>query len=132
MQIVKRSGEVVDFDADKIRNVLLKAFKANNQELPEATLNEIVYSVVQEVRDRFQAFVPNVENVQDIVEKKLMEHGYYEIAKSYILYRKERAEAREQKKLEDLKKLAQRKLMVIKSNGERESFNEAKIRRTLL
>ncbi|MDO8555978.1 MAG: ribonucleoside-diphosphate reductase subunit alpha, partial [Nanoarchaeota archaeon] len=132
MQIVKRSGEVVDFDADKIRNVLLKAFKANNQELSEETHNEIVYSVVQEVRERFQAFVPNVENVQDIVEKKLMEHGYYDIAKGYILYRKERAEAREQKKLEDLKKLAQKKLMVIKNNGERESFNEQKLRRTLL
>ncbi|MDO8628660.1 MAG: ribonucleotide reductase N-terminal alpha domain-containing protein, partial [Nanoarchaeota archaeon] len=83
-------------------------------------------------RQRFLTFLPHVVNVQDFVEKKLMEYQYFDIAKSYILYRSERAEIREQKKQEDLKKLEQRKLNVIKKNGEREAFDEKKLRRTLL
>ncbi|HLC55473.1 MAG TPA: ribonucleoside-diphosphate reductase subunit alpha [Candidatus Nanoarchaeia archaeon] len=132
MQIVKRTGEVVDFDADKIRNAIMKAFQGNNQEIRDDVLNEIVYGVVQEVRERFTSMMPNVENVQDIAEKRLMEAGFFDIAKAYIIYRKEHAELREQKKIEAQRKLEERKLIVIKASGEREPFDEKKLRRTLL
>src|SRR3989338_449014 len=132
LQIIKRNGDVVAFEAEKISTAILKAFAANNQHISDEVLNEIVYGVVSDVRYKFETFLPNVENIQDIVEKKLMEYHYFEIAKSYIIYRKERAEVREQKKQEDLKKLEQRKLNVIKKNGEREAFDEKKLRRTLL
>ena len=132
MQIVKRTGEVVDFDAEKIRNVLIKAFHGNNQEVHEDVLNELIYNIVQEVRERFTSMIPNVENVQDIVEKKLMEVGFFDIAKAYILYRKEHAELREQRKIEAQRKLEERKLVVVKANGGREPFDDKKLRKTLL
>ncbi|MDO8628744.1 MAG: ATP cone domain-containing protein, partial [Nanoarchaeota archaeon] len=58
LQIIKRNGDVVSFEAEKIRNVILKAFKANNQHISDEVLNEIVYGVVSEVRQRFLTFLP--------------------------------------------------------------------------
>jgi hypothetical protein len=88
-RVVKRNGEVVEFDEARIRNAVVKAVRATGKdpEVDEQRLDRLVDRVVEEIGGRFTEFYPNVENIQDIVEKHLVLDGMYEIAKAYILYR---------------------------------------------
>jgi len=93
-KIQKRDGRVVDFDGGKITAAITKAFDAAFQpdrQRDAALLAEEVTSIM-EVEG---LELPEVEHVQDLVERVLMEHGYSETAKAYILYRSERARARD-------------------------------------
>jgi len=96
LRVVKRTGEVVEFDPDRIQAAIAKAVGATKHDLGEAKGEKIVDDVTVEVRTRFVDFYPNVENIQDIVEKHLVTGGYYEVSKSFILYRAERQKAREE------------------------------------
>lgn len=91
MQIKKRDGQIVPFDASKITNAMRKAFEATNHPCDEQQLtnltNDICLQLVQEN-------VTTVEAVQDTVEAALMQAGFYDVAKAYILYRAERTKAR--------------------------------------
>ena len=128
LMVTKRNGEVVSFDPTKIKSAISKAVRAAGQSLEEQTLNKIVEDIVEEVQGRFVDFFPNVENVQDIVEKHLVKGGLYEIAKLYILYRDKRKEAREKEKKEVLEKVRLGKLRVKKSDGIFVLFDYNKIR----
>lgn len=94
LRVVKRTGEVVDFDPARIRGAIGKAVHAIGGQVPAKALDGLVDSITEEIRGRFLEFYPNVENVQDIVEKHLVRHQLYEIAKAYILYRADRQKAR--------------------------------------
>ena len=96
-KIRKRSGEIVDFDENKIRAAIEKALRATNKDAALAA--EITEKVAAEINKRFKDRIPGVEDVQDIVEAKLIESKLPETAKAYILYRKERERIRETKKL---------------------------------
>ena len=103
LMVVKRTGEVVDFDRERIRNAITKAIRASAQQtlwatLENGTLSTLVSDVVTEIDKRFVDLYPNVENIQDIVEKHLVKNGQYEIAKSYILYRAKHQKDREEHK----------------------------------
>ena len=103
VMVIKRTGEVVDFDRERIRVAISKAIRATAaadqwEVLENGTLGTVVAGVVAEIDARFVELLPNVENIQDIVEKHLVKNGLYEIAKAYILYRADRQQAREQKK----------------------------------
>ena len=67
----------------------------------------------------------------NFVEKELMQQGYYDIAKSYILYRYEHAKEREEKKRDILEKIERNDLSVTKRSGGRETFSIDKLRRAL-
>ncbi len=96
-KIVKRDGKVVDFNPQKITNAILKAMKAVGEEDTE-TAQKITEDVVKELENTTKPDeIPEVEQVQDIVEKKLIEHGKPKVAKAYILYRKKREEIRKEK-----------------------------------
>ena len=95
MFVTKRNGEVVDFNPEKIKIAIGKCIRAAKKEINQEGLNQIVDSIVEEIQTRFIDFYPNVENVQDIVEKHLIDNDLYEIAKGYILYRAKRREDRE-------------------------------------
>ncbi|MEN9626078.1 MAG: hypothetical protein RL557_406, partial [archaeon] len=95
MSIIKRNGEIVAFDTERIKAAIRKAVIATKSELSEDVLNKVVINIVEEIKNRFVDFYPNVENIQDIVEKHLILNGLYEIAKAYILYRDKRREERE-------------------------------------
>lgn len=91
--ITKRDGRTVYFDLNKIANAIEKAFRA--------TVGEKDYGVclnlAQEISRNFEAdniTSPTVEQIQDSVEKVLIEHGYMSTAKAYILYRAERTRVR--------------------------------------
>ncbi|MGN1359598.1 MAG: anaerobic ribonucleoside-triphosphate reductase [Kiritimatiellia bacterium] len=94
MSIIKRSGQEVPFDISKIANAIRKASQAVDYRnaLSEGRIRLIAEEVagVCEARDRAMT----VEEIQDVVENKIMEMGSPEIAKKYIVYRYQRALAR--------------------------------------
>ena len=92
--IVKRNGDVVPFDSNKIRNAILKAnVHISGEKISDAELDEITLLVVA-VHDQ-AGTTPTVEQVQDTVEEKLIEFDLPKTAKAYILYRAEHQKMRE-------------------------------------
>lgn len=96
-QIKKRDGSVVDFDKGKITNAIFKAARAAGGKDKETA--ERLASLVIEVLEKklSKGAVPAVEEVQDMVEKILIEEGHAKTAKGYILYRQQRALIRKEK-----------------------------------
>lgn len=100
--IRKRTGEVVPFDLEIIQNAILKAFEVTGEgkageanKVALSVFNTLVGLQSDLIRERKGAkFLPTVELVQDFVEKELMNNGYSETAKKYILYRNKRSELR--------------------------------------
>lgn len=96
--IKKRDGTLVPFDVAKIANAIFKAMTV----VGEGTLEEAelvatkVYAELVRIAKKFKDFIPDVEGVQDIVEKELILSEYVKSAKEYILYRQERNKLREQ------------------------------------
>ena len=97
LKIRKRDGRIVDFEPHKIENAIKKTMTELSA-LDEDTAKKITENVVDEINKRFYGKTPGIEDVQDIVERKLMEQDFPEIAKTYILYRKKRSEIREAKR----------------------------------
>ena len=93
-QIKKRDGRIESFDQEKIKNAIWKAAKAVGG-TNEALAEDLSDQVVQIVSERFTDAVPEVEDIQDAVEKVLIENGHARTAKAYILYREKRRATRE-------------------------------------
>ncbi|PLX26905.1 ribonucleoside triphosphate reductase [Candidatus Parcubacteria bacterium] len=94
-KIIKRSGEIVDFDKNKIVDAIYKTTKAvdrKNMPLAEKLTDEIEKRLNEKFHRRS---IPAVEEVQDIVEKVLIESKHTKIAKAYILYRDQHRQLRE-------------------------------------
>lgn len=91
----KRDGKLEPFDQERITNAIWKAAKAVGGKDREQA-KRISDQVVAELRNRFgEDGCPTVEEIQDIVEKMLMENGHAQTAKAYILYRKQHQDMRE-------------------------------------
>ena len=90
MYIVKRDGTKQKFNAVKIRAALAAAFGSVGREVTDAELDALTACVVEKI----DSFPTTVEQVQDLAEKTLMERGYFDEVKSFILYRDARAKAR--------------------------------------
>lgn len=92
-QIKKRDGRVMEFDSSKITEAIAKAGKASGEytdrEAKKMTLR--VLTLIHELR---LGPVPEVEEVQDIVERVLLDSPYYKTAKAYIIYREQHAQIR--------------------------------------
>ncbi len=134
INIKKRNGEISIFDKNKIANAINKAFIQATREdkMPVAeAIADIVLRELQLMSISKENFVPDVETVQDLVEKHLMVSGFLEVAKGYIIYRFEHQKIREEKKIEDLGKLEENKLKVAKKGGRLESFSESKLKKSL-
>ena len=92
--IVKRDGTTVAFDLNKIKTAIVKAFEAGGKAYDENVIDFIVLKVTADFADKVKDGKIAVEEVQDSVEKVLSESGYHDVAKSYILYRKNREKLR--------------------------------------
>lgn len=92
-KIQKRNGEIVDYSLSKIKNAIFAAAKAvgGQDEVEAQRLAGLVEAMLTET---YRASIPSVEDIQDIVEKILIEEGHARTAKAYILYRREREEMR--------------------------------------
>ena len=98
-QIRKRDGRLDNFNPEKITQAIFKAMKSVGRE-DFKLAKKLSAEVVRIVEEKFgEKEIPNVEDVQDIVETVLMKSGLSDVAKSYILYRQKRTEVREAKKL---------------------------------
>ena len=131
VKVVKRTGEIADFDKERIRTAILKAVEATGEDLAAPQTDSVVDAVVEEMEKRFTDFYPNVENIQDIVEKHLVVAGHYEVSKAYILYRDDRRKVREQAQQRAIEDARLGKLTVIKRDGTRVLFNVKKLEQNL-
>lgn len=98
-KVRKRDGSVVPFNEDKIAEAIWKAVKAvggTDRERSVFLAKEVTKQIDETLGD-----IPGVEEIQDLVEKTLVEHGHAKVAKAYILYRKSRDELRNVKGLFD-------------------------------
>ncbi len=123
--VKKRDGRIVDFDASRIERAITKAFEATNQPNGILYIPDIVHKVITELELQFgEERIPSVEDVQDVVERCIAEAGFFEVAKSYILYRQKREEQRRHAEDALMKRLRKGALSVEKSDGRRVPFDE--------
>jgi len=92
-RIKKRDGRVVKFDINKIVEAIRKAGEATG-EFKEATARRLAIKVVSFAKQLYKNKLPNVEDIQDIVEEILLSSAYKVTAKAYIIYRQQHAEIR--------------------------------------
>lgn len=132
-KLKKRNGEIVDFKPEKVTIAVQKAFAAVLGNSHESDALDITRTVVEFIDMKFgnTAFIPSVEDIQDLVENALMQRGYFTVAKDYIIYRYEHEKVREEQKLEVAEKIIENALFITKRDGSREHFNEHKLTRTL-
>ncbi len=95
LNIRKRNGEIVPFDITKIENAIEKAFIAEGKSYNKDMLDMLALRVTAAVNDKVVGDSVAVEDIQDAVEVVLIQCGYVEVAKSYILYRKQHEKIRE-------------------------------------
>ena len=91
--VIKRDGSKEEFNRNKIRDAVLKAFGiAQNS---SRTMDEDIYRAVTEITNSVvETEDQSIEDIQDQIEELLMDLGYHDVAKKYILYRKEREDIR--------------------------------------
>lgn len=92
-KIKKRDGRIVRFNPDKINDAVTKAFIALGKDPKLA--DEVTSGVLNKVDTNFKRSVPTVEDIQDEVERTLIELKYSDVAKAYIIYREERNKVRD-------------------------------------
>ncbi|SDZ04554.1 ribonucleoside-triphosphate reductase class III catalytic subunit [Proteiniborus ethanoligenes] len=97
-RVQKRNGDIVDFDMGKIENAIFAAAKSVGGD-DRSIAKKLANMVVNIVTEAFGASIPTVEDIQDIVEKVLIEEGHAKTAKAYILYRRKHEELRDTKNL---------------------------------
>lgn len=91
----KRNGTVVDFDRSRIESAISRAYQASKVLIDIVSLSELVDGVILSLEMAFTGdSVPEVEDIQNIVEKAIADKGDFEVARSYILYREERNKER--------------------------------------
>ena len=94
--IKKRDGRVVPFDSAKIDQAIVRAFAASGSQKGEDTARELTRLVMEDLdKNENISATPGVEEVQDAVERILIEKGFVRTAKAYILYRAERSRVRQ-------------------------------------
>ena len=93
--IIKRDGRTAEFHQEKIASAVEKAFAACAAMQDRAVADEIAAKVVAKIDEGAIEGTPTVEGVQDLVEETLIESGFVQTAKSYILYRAERNRVRD-------------------------------------
>ena len=93
-QVVKRDGKVTEFDISKISVAITKAFEACEKEYHPSVIDLLALKVTSEFSSKIKDGKIAVEDIQDAVESVLVQAGYADVAKSYILYRKQREKLR--------------------------------------
>ena len=96
-QVVKRTGAIVPFNQDRITNAIYRAAVAvgGRDRSIAQKLSDQVVAMLEEITP--PGHIPTIEEIQDVVEKVLIENGHAKTAKAYILYRNERARQRQER-----------------------------------
>ena len=93
-QVVKRDGVIVDFDVTKISSAIEKSFVGCDKQYHPSIIDMLALRVTSDFEGKIKDNLISVEDIQDSAEKILSEAGYTDVAKAYILYRKQREKIR--------------------------------------
>ena len=93
-QVIKRDGEAAEFNISKISSAITKAFEATKKSYNNDIIELLALRVTADFNEKVKDNLVNVEDIQDSVEKVLEQAGYTDVAKAYILYRKQREKMR--------------------------------------
>ncbi|MBR7045758.1 MAG: ribonucleoside triphosphate reductase, partial [Lachnospiraceae bacterium] len=93
-KVIKRDGQIADFNISKITEAITKAFVALEKQYHPSVIELIALHVTSDFEDKIVDGQISVESIQDSVEKVLSESGYADVAKAYILYRRQREKVR--------------------------------------
>ena len=104
-KVIKRDGSKVLFDISKITKAITKAFQSVNRKYDESQVDLLGLCVTSKFDPKIKDDAISVEDIQDCVEQTLMETGFTDVAKSYILYRKNHEKLRNNNTLLDYKKI---------------------------
>ena len=96
-QVVKRDGKIVEFDLSKISAAITKAFEAQNRQYTQSIIDLLALRATADYEKKIKDGLVHVEDIQDSVETVLEQAGYADVAKGYILYRKQREKIRNMK-----------------------------------
>jgi len=96
-QVVKRDGKICDFNISKITVAITKAFEAQDKQYTPDIIDLLALKVTADYESKIRDNLIGVEDIQDSVESVLVQAGYSDIAKAYILYRKQREKIRNMK-----------------------------------
>ncbi|MBQ4243842.1 MAG: ribonucleoside triphosphate reductase, partial [Clostridia bacterium] len=96
-QVLKRDGKVAEFDIKKIVDAIAKAFEAENKQYNMSTIDFLALKVTSNFESKIKDNLIAVEDIQDSVEYVLIQAGFDDVAKAYILYRKQREKIRNMK-----------------------------------
>ena len=97
IEVIKRDGEIAEFNLNKITEAIKKAFKATKKDFTHEILELLSLRVTADFQSKMEQGKISVEQIQDSVEHVLEETGYTDVAKAYILYRKQREKIRNMK-----------------------------------
>ncbi len=93
-QVVKRDGKIVDFTLDKISSAITMAFEAQEKQFHPSVIDFLSLKVTADFESKIKDSMIAVEDIQDSVESVLVQAGYADVAKAYILYRRQREKLR--------------------------------------
>ena len=96
-RVVKRDGKIKDFDISKIVSAIVRAFEAKQKEYNQSTIEFLALKVTAHFHDKIRDELITVEDIQDSVETVLIQAGYDDVAKAYILYRRQHENVRNAK-----------------------------------
>ena len=96
-KVVKRDGETVDFELSKISTAIIKAFEAQQKQYHPTVIDMLALKVSADFEPKIKEGLIAVEDIQDSVEAVLVQAGYADVAKAYILYRRQREKMRNMK-----------------------------------
>ena len=96
-RVVKRDNSVAEFDIKKISEAIIKAFEATEKQYNNSVIDLLALKVTADFEPKIKDGLIAVEDIQDSVEEVLSQAGYADVAKAYILYRKQREKLRNMK-----------------------------------
>lgn len=130
--IKNRDWDLVPFDKTRIERAIEKAWESAKI-LDFSFVEEVAWEVVLDLEEmslKLEAGFLDIEKIQDIVENKLMELWYFEVAKKYVIYREKRIQEREVLKAQVWEKISKNTFEITKSNWEKELFDREKVKNT--
>ena len=92
--VLKRNGKIIDFDLSKIVKAITLAFEAQEKQFHPATIDFLALKVTADFESKIKDGLVSVEDIQDSVESVLVQGGYADVAKAYILYRRQHEKMR--------------------------------------
>ncbi|MDD3794167.1 MAG: ribonucleoside-diphosphate reductase subunit alpha [Candidatus Gracilibacteria bacterium] len=134
IKVIKtRDGDLVNFDRSRIERVIEKAAESVGEKdlsFVDLVTDKVIESLNLKLEKFDKSQFITIEMIQDQVERELMESGYFQVMKHFIIYRNKRAEAREKAKEKVEKKLSENTFKITKTTGKKESFDMSKIEKT--